>query len=73
MLPLELIDEGQQETEKAFSAKWQPATDFGHEEKSRSFYVDWYLRRYKFGSIEALSDFLSSKNRILDAGTRQWS
>lgn len=69
MLATELIDAGQKETEKAFSAKWQRATDFGHEEKSRSFYVDWYLRRYKFGSLEALNDFLSGKSRILDAGT----
>src|SRR5437867_4301829 len=69
MLPADLIDEGQKETEQAFSAKWQRATDFGHEEKSRSFYVNWYLERYKFGAIEALRDFLSSKKRILDAGT----
>jgi len=69
MLPADLIDEGQKETERAFSAKWKRAPDFGHEEKSRSFYVDWYLRRYKFGSIEALRDFLSGKSRILDAGT----
>ena len=69
MLSVDLIDEGQKETEKAFSAKWQRASDFGHEEKSRSFYVKWYLDRYKFGTIESLRDFLSSKTRILDAGT----
>lgn len=69
MLPAELIDEGQQETGDAFSAKWRRAKDFGHEEKSRSFYVNWYLERYKLGTIEALRDFLSSKTRILDAGT----
>jgi SAM-dependent methyltransferase len=69
MLPADLIDEGQKETEQAFSAKWQRATEFGHEEKSRSFYVNWYLERYKFGTIEALRDFLGSKTRILDAGT----
>ena len=69
MLAADLIDEGQKETERAFSSKWQRATDFGHEEKSRSFYVKWYLDRYKFGTIESLRDFLSSKTRILDAGT----
>jgi SAM-dependent methyltransferase len=69
MLAADLLDEGQKETERAFSAKWQRATDFGHEEKSRSFYVNWYLERYKFGTIEALRDFLSKKTRILDAGT----
>ena len=69
MLSTELIDQGQKETEQAFSAKWQRATNFGHEEKSRSFYVNWYLERYKFGGMDALKDFLRSKNRILDAGT----
>ena len=69
MLPFELIDEGQKETEQAFSAKWQRAADFGHEEKSRSFYVNWYLDRYQFGTIEGLREFLKGKARVLDAGT----
>lgn len=69
MLPAELIDQGQKETEQAFTAKWQRATEFGHEDKSRSFYVNWYLDRYKFGTINALGDFLNGKARILDAGT----
>lgn len=69
MLTTELVDEGQQETGDTFSAKWQRAKDFGHEEKSRSFYVDWYLERYSLGTIQALREFLSSKTRILDAGT----
>lgn len=69
MLSAELIDEGQKETGLAFSAKWRRATNFGHEEKSRSFYVNWYLERYKFETVEGLKDFLSRKSRILDAGT----
>lgn len=69
MLSADLIDEGQKETGRAFSAKWLRATNFGHEEKSRSFYVNWYLQRYKFETVERLKDFLSSKSRILDAGT----
>ena len=59
----------EKETAEAFSAKWGRTKDFGHEEKSRSFYVNWYLQRYKFGTIDALGNFLTSKNRILDAGT----
>ena len=69
MLPAELIDEGQKETEEAFTAKWQRARNFGHEDRSRSFYINWYLERYKFGTIDALRDFLNGKTRILDAGT----
>lgn len=69
MLATDLTDAGQQQTGEDFSAKWQRATDFGHEEKSRSFYVAWYLRRYQFGTVEKLAEFLSSKKRILDAGT----
>jgi SAM-dependent methyltransferase len=69
MLPADLIDEGQKQTGDDFSAKWKRATDFGHEEKSRSFYVNWYLERYQFGTVDALREFLGSKTRILDAGT----
>jgi len=69
MLPGDLADQGQRETREAFSAKWKRAPDFGHEEKSRSFYVNWYLNRYKFETIDNLRSFLSSKKRVLDAGT----
>lgn len=69
MLPDDLVDHGQNETKEAFSAKWQRAPDFGHEEKSRSFYVNWYLERYEFGSLDSLRHFLGTKTRILDAGT----
>jgi SAM-dependent methyltransferase len=69
MLPEELIDEGQKETRSAFSSKWRRAPDFGHEEKSREFYVNWYLERYEFGALEGLREFLAGKRRILDAGT----
>ena len=69
MLSEQLIDEGQKETREAFSSKWQRAQDFGHEEKSRTFYVNWYLDRYRFNDIEALRKFLNGRKRILDAGT----
>jgi SAM-dependent methyltransferase/uncharacterized protein YbaR (Trm112 family) len=69
MLPSDLVDDGQTATQQAFSAKWARAKSFGFEQKSRSFYVNWYLQRYKFQSIEGLRDFLSTKGRILDAGT----
>jgi ubiquinone/menaquinone biosynthesis C-methylase UbiE/uncharacterized protein YbaR (Trm112 family) len=69
MLSEDLVDAGQKETRDAFSSKWQRAQNFGHEEKSRSFYVNWYLERYNFGNIEALQGFLKGKKRVLDAGT----
>lgn len=65
----DLVEEGQRRTEEAFSAKWERAQDFGHEDKSRTFYVDWYLRRYKFDTPAGLREFLRTKRRILDAGT----
>lgn len=69
MLTEDLLDQGESETKEAFSAKWRRAPDFGHEEKSRSFYVNWYLDRYEFGSLDSLRHFLGTKTRILDAGT----
>jgi SAM-dependent methyltransferase len=65
----DLIDAGQKETRETFSSKWRRASDFGHEPKSRSFYVNWYLERYEFKDTEALGEFLRRKRRILDAGT----
>jgi SAM-dependent methyltransferase len=69
LLPPEPSDAGTEETTRAFSAKWRRAPDFGHEEKSRRFYVDWYLRRYRFGSLDGLAAFLKPKRHVLDAGT----
>lgn len=69
MLPDDLIDKGQKETKEAFSAKWERSPSFGHEENSRTFYVNWYLDRYEFGSVESLQEFLRTKKSVLDAGT----
>jgi SAM-dependent methyltransferase len=69
MLPADLIDKGQRDTAEAFSAKWIRAPEFGHEPRSRHFYVNWYLSRYQFGTTEALRAFLRTKRRVLDAGT----
>jgi SAM-dependent methyltransferase len=57
------------QTEDSFSAKWRRIPDFGHEERSRDFYVNWYLQRYGFDGMEGLRAFLSEKKMILDAGT----
>jgi ubiquinone/menaquinone biosynthesis C-methylase UbiE len=69
MLAEEGIDPGQEETRNAFSAKWRRAPDFGHEERSREFYINWYLERYRFENLEGLREFLKPKKRVLDAGT----
>jgi SAM-dependent methyltransferase len=69
MIPAESADDGQDQTAGPFSAKWRRAADFGHEERSRTFYLNWYLQRYKFATIAALREFLTGKRRILDAGT----
>lgn len=69
MVSSETLEEGQKKTQEAFSEKWRRSEGFGYEEKSRDFYVNWYLERYKFGTLEALGKFLSKKQRVLDAGT----
>src|SRR5258706_5369160 len=53
MLLAELLDAGQEVTGQTFSAKWRRAPNFGHEEKSRVVYHDWYLERYHFGTKDA--------------------
>lgn len=56
------------QTKDSFSSKWKKVPDFGHEQKSKDFYIDWYLQRHGFVNISSLSKFLSSKKYILDAG-----
>lgn len=62
------LDEEKQRTRSSFSAKWRRIPDFGHDEASRGFYVNWYLARYGFGDLEGLRAFLSDKRRVLEAG-----
>ncbi len=58
---------GQAETRESFSSKWKLAPDY--RENTREHYQQWYLDRYGFKTIPALAKFLTSKRRILDAGT----
>src|SRR5262249_50529606 len=66
MLP-ETWADGQAQTRDSFSEKWRRVPQY--REATRAHYVQWYLERYGFGSVDGLRNFLSSKRRILDAGT----
>ena len=70
-IPAMLIPEtwraGQPETRDSFSEKWRRAPRY--RESTRSHYVPWYLERYGFHNLEGLRAFLTTKRRILDAGT----
>jgi SAM-dependent methyltransferase len=67
MLLPETWPRGQSETRESFSEKWRRAPNY--REATRPHYVQWYLDRYGFGTTDGLREFLSSKRRILDAGT----
>lgn len=56
-------------TAESFSAKWKRIPDFGHDEASRAVYVDWYLQRFGFGTLDGLRSFLAGRSLVLDAGT----
>jgi uncharacterized protein YbaR (Trm112 family) len=58
---------GQEETVESFSEKWRRAPDY--REATRHHYVQWYLERYGFGTLEGLKEFLAGKRRVLEAGT----
>ena len=68
MIPF-IKDAGKKQTQESFSDKWQQIPDFGFDDASQQLYVDWYLQRYGFGTVEGLQDFLKDKKRVLDAGT----
>ena len=63
------LQEVQKSVQKSFSEKWEIIPDWGHEDKTRNFQLQWYLERYGWGSTENLVKFLSKKRSILDAGT----
>jgi ubiquinone/menaquinone biosynthesis C-methylase UbiE/uncharacterized protein YbaR (Trm112 family) len=58
---------GQKETRESFSEKWKMAPNY--RAATKGHYVQWYLDRYGFKTMEKLEKFLSTKSRILDAGT----
>lgn len=62
-------ESAKRQTQQSFSAKWTRIPNFGHEDASRKIYVEWYLERYGFGTLDKLRDFLADKQTILDAGT----
>ena len=66
LLP-ETFAEGQAETRASFSEKWRLAP--GYREATKPHYVQWYLDRYGFETVDGLRRFLSPKRRVLDAGT----
>src|SRR5437868_2450172 len=59
--------EGQRETRESFSWKWKHAPDYRR--ATQAHYIKWYLERYGFGNVGALSEFLGKKTKVLDAGT----
>ena len=61
----------QAQTNKAFSRKWEDfkQEELREQEKAFEFQKSWYLKLYGFQSEEQLSDYLSTKPVILDAGT----
>jgi SAM-dependent methyltransferase len=70
-VPIMLLPEtwakGQAETRDSFSQKWRLVPNY--REATRAHYVQWYLDRYGFETVDGLRSMLSCKRRILDAGT----
>src|SRR4051794_35533753 len=60
-VPIMLLPEtwavGQSETRESFSEKWRRAPNY--REATRTHYVQWYLERYGFATLEGLQNFLS--------------
>ena len=59
----------QKKTQDTFSIKWQKIPAFGFEDKTRNFHLKWYLQRYGWKKLKNLTNFLSTRKFILDAGT----
>lgn len=62
-----LGDEGQARTRESFGYKWTNRDGFGSEGMQEKV-SSWILERYGFASGDAMRDYFSSRERILDAG-----
>ncbi len=58
----------QQQTNDAFSEKWQKYEQSDEKERLFQYQRDWYLKLYGFDTEVALASFLKSKSVIFDAG-----
>ncbi|MEO5670665.1 MAG: methyltransferase domain-containing protein, partial [Ramlibacter sp.] len=61
-------DPNQQQTNEAFSEKWEKYEASDEKERLYEFQRTWYLKLYGFDSEDALAAFLRDKHVILDAG-----
>jgi SAM-dependent methyltransferase len=62
-----VADTGQKQVQEAFAYKWEKY-DWGHEEKSRSFYLGWVRESFGCASDEKFFNLLKGREKILDAG-----
>jgi SAM-dependent methyltransferase len=60
-------DAGQQQTAASFGYKWQQQDSYGSA-GMRSSLAPWIVARYGFASLPAMTDFFSTRRRVLDAG-----
>jgi SAM-dependent methyltransferase len=58
-----------EEVQSSFSEKWSRIPNYGHDEKTREFQLQWYLQRYGWNGTGGLYDFLATRKLVLDAGT----
>jgi SAM-dependent methyltransferase len=59
---------GQQQTNEAFSEKWQRCDQSVEKERLYDFQRTWYLKLYGFGSADALRAHLAGCHVVFDAG-----
>jgi len=58
----------QEQTNSAFSYKWNRYAQSNEKEKLYQFQREWYLRLYGFNDEKALADYLQGCRIVLDAG-----
>jgi len=58
----------QQQTNEAFSAKWQRYEQSNEKERLYQYQRDWYLKLYGFDTEAELAHFLRNKSVVFDAG-----
>lgn len=60
-------DQGQRQTQGSFAFKWQQEHTYASA-SSLAVYGDWLVKKYGFGSLQEMQDYLGSRPLMLDAG-----
>ncbi len=63
------LSEAQKQTQDSYSTQWQRTPEFGYQTPTREFRLKQFIERFGWNNLTRVTEFFSTKQFILDAGT----